>query len=635
MTIKEFSNQVQKLIQTAKKNKTCLRFDEVALILDKSPTVSQVKTLIKLIQSNKSCLYTSSQYTEIQNIVDAQQEEDLKREEYIQAISEKYNISKETELLEWSRSDSPVRMYLREMGQISLLEKDDEVKLAKQIKLGQDIILDAISSVPYLIDFILDYKEPLINRERRVKELFRDFDEEAKLENDKNLKQKNVIDRNDLTDEEIQELELQEEKDKKRRNSATRIKKVTESFQALENAKKDWLETLAKEEPKGQDLSLEYVAYHLELSYKKAILKEKLLALGPTSKLINELVAAMEKAVQTDDIFNKELRRLESQLSLFNQQLIDNHKQLLKDIVHLSKEEISERVPEATSVSTYIEIKKLIATKEASKKSFNLDKSKLKLIINQIKRGKRISEQARNIMAKSNLRLVVSIAKRYTNRGLPFLDLIQEGNLGLLKAIDKFDHQRGYKFSTYATWWIRQAISRATADQARTIRIPIHMVETTSKINKFIRQYSQEYGNEPPIQCIAEEFGLTVEKIKHIISVTREPISLEAPVGADEDGKIGDTIEDKDSVNQNEMILKNDLRDQIDQVVTKLSPRETEVIKMRFGLLKDESERTLEEIGKALGITRERVRQIEASAIKKLKHPKLGKELREYLEESF
>ena len=193
MTIKESSNQVQKLIQTAKKNKTCLRFDKVALILDKSPTVSQVKTLIKLIQSNKSCLYTSSQYTEIQNIVDAQQEEDLKREEYIQAISEKYNISKETELLEWSRSDSPVRMYLREMGQISLLEKDDEVKLAKQIKLGQDIILDAISSVPYLIDFILDYKEPLINRERRVKELFRDFDEEAKLENDKKLNKKMLL----------------------------------------------------------------------------------------------------------------------------------------------------------------------------------------------------------------------------------------------------------------------------------------------------------------------------------------------------------------------------------------------------------------------------------------------------------
>ena len=635
MTIKEFSNQVQELIQTVKKNKTCLRFDEVALILDKSPTVSQVKTLIKLINSNKSCLYTSSQYTEIQNIVDAQQEEDLKREEYIQAINKKYDISKENELLEWSRSDSPVRMYLREMGRVPLLEKEDEVKLAKQIELGQDIILDAISSVPYLIDFILDYKEPLINRERRVKELFRNFDEEAKLENDKKIKQEDNINKSELTDEEVQELELQEEKDKKRRNSATRVKKVTESFQALENAKKNWLEALEKKEPKEPDLSLEYMSYHLELSYKKAILKEKLLALGPTSKLINELVAAMEKAVQTDDIFNKELRRLESQLSLFNQQLINNHKQLLKDIINLSKEEIIERVPEVTSVSTYIEIKKLIATKEASKKSFNLDKSKLKLIISQIKRGKRISEQAKNIMAKSNLRLVVSIAKRYTNRGLPFLDLIQEGNLGLLKAVDKFDYRKGYKFSTYATWWIRQSISRATADQARTIRIPIHMVETTTKIHKFIRQYSQEHGNEPPIQYIAQELNLNVEKIKHIMNITREPISLEAPVGADEDGKIGDTIEDKDSINQSEMILKNDLRDQIDQVVAKLSPREAEVIKMRFGLLKDESERTLEEIGKALGITRERVRQIEASAIKKLKHPKLGKELREYLEDGF
>ena len=298
----------------------------------------------------------------------------------------------------------------------------------------------------------------------------------------------------------------------------------------------------------------------------------------------------------------------------------------------MNKEDIAAAVPEATMVNTYMDIKKLVQTEEASKDSFNLDEDTLKEVLEQIKRGKRIADESKVRMAKSNLRLVVSIAKRYTNRGLPFLDLIQEGNIGLMKAVDKFEYEKGYKFSTYATWWIRQAISRAIADQARTIRIPIHMIETINRINKVIRKSVQENGKEPDEETIAKEVGLSVEKVKNVIKITKEPISLEAPVGSDEDGKFGDFVEDTNSKNPVENILKDDLTSQISEVLDQLNDREKAVISMRFGLLDDESDRTLEEIGKEVNVTRERVRQIESSAIKKLKHPKVGRALKNYIE---
>jgi RNA polymerase primary sigma factor len=609
MSTKELYAQLEELFKENEKGN--VTYETVMSLFIKQPTASNVKKMLTLMKKYKITLITSAELAKLRNL-----EEALKRAEEAQklqdeALEKEFDLAGEKELLEWSRSDSPVRMYLREMGLISLLTKEEEIEISKKIEFGEDIIIDAFCSVPYLIDFIIDYKEALINRERRVKELFRNFEDDEEGSDDSD------------------DSEKSEKKATKKDNKRT--EKVITSFKALEKAKKDWLKTIAKV-PEDMDDEEMKAIYDITVAFKKKILKETLLDLGPTSKLINELVRSMETSLKSDDEFDKELKRLEYRLPLFNETLKKNHDKLLEKIIDLNKDEITALVPEATMVSTYVEIKKLFQTKEASKESFNLDPEVLKEIVEQIKRGKKIADESKTRMAKSNLRLVVSIAKRYTNRGLPFLDLIQEGNIGLMKAVDKFEYKKGYKFSTYATWWIRQAISRAIADQARTIRIPIHMIETINRINKIIRKHLQEEGREPDIDTIAEEVGLSVDKVKNVIKITKEPISLEAPIGNEDDGKFGDFVEDKNSISPMDFMLKNDLKDQIDDVLDQLNDREKAVIRMRFGLMFDESDRTLEEIGKELNVTRERVRQIESSAIKKLKHPKVGRKLKNYIE---
>lgn len=621
MSAKTINQQLEELFTTSEQK--MISHESIAQILKKPPTSAQTKKILELAKKHKCELVSSSELAKTLNTQDKIKLEEERKKLLDEELEEEFDFMKERELLEWSRSDSPVRMYLREMGQIDLLTKEEEVELSKQIEFGENIILDAICSVPYLIDFIYDYKDALINRERRVKELFKSFDDEGDSDGE-NFEENDEDEGEDDNEEGKRPISKKDQK---------RIDRVLESFKALEKAKKDWLKVLESHaDTKFEDKTQELV-FILTLAHKKEVLKSKLLDLGPTSKLINEIVKAMENSLKNGDGFEKELARLEYKLPLFNDTLVQNHQKILGNITNMSRDEIVQAVPEATMVSVYMELKKLFQTKEASESSFNIDPEKLKEILEQIKRGKSISDKAKTKMAKSNLRLVVSIAKRYTNRGLPFLDLIQEGNIGLMKAVDKFEYEKGFKFSTYATWWIRQAISRAIADQARTIRIPIHMIETINRIHKIIRKHLQETGKEPDVEVIAEEVGLSVDKVKNVIKITKEPVSLEAPIGSDDDGKFGDFVEDKTTLSAMDYILKEDLRAQIDEVLSQLNEREQSVIKMRFGLLEDESDRTLEEIGKELNVTRERVRQIESSAIKKLKHPKVGRKLKNYIEE--
>jgi RNA polymerase primary sigma factor len=497
----------------------------------------------------------------------------------------------------WAKTDDPVKLYLKEMGKIPLLTREEEIKLAMDIERGRKKVFRGLLRTAFFIERILDDWAKIADGKMKVKDLINI--DTSEYEEDENVDEEIIMD--EITIDFI--------------NKGIQLAKMYRDLRELEqkiindpeneNLKKEFIKQHAKTNKFIKSLNIKFtkidkIADELRNLYKQLKTKEK--DLEKRLRRISKIDPTLE--ILTKDEYNDEiLKKIEENgISFGRFEILKAETLKLKEDIEHLKEKIGTVPAEFDHVME---------------------------IINE---GRKEVNDTKQHIVQSNLRLVVSIAKKYTNRGLQFLDLIQEGNIGLMKAVDKFDYKKGYKFSTYATWWIRQAITRAIADQARTIRIPVHMIETINKLIRISRAMFQELGREPTPEEIAKKVGMPADKVRKILRTSQEPISLETPVGDDDESHLGDFIEDKTVVSPENYVLRKALRQQLEEVLSTLSEREEQVLRYRFGL-EDDTEYTLEQVGKKFGVTRERIRQIEAKALRKLRHPHRAKYLRPFCEE--